>query len=250
MNINLFVVSILIEFIVFETVRVESTDEICYRSSYGRGAGVPLSSCGDGYERDGALCYPTCETDYTGAGPVCWEDCREGYDNHGATCFINAHIYGKGCCCGAFSPDCCKVCPDGYVDDGCTCRKNVEVYFKKSYGRGPGIAMSCKSDEENNGGLCYNPCGNGYSGKGPICWSNCDETFSYSCGEVFCAVSTTACTAELAKLTAAGLGIATAAGIATIGKDISLLLSGVGVVGSIFGLTSGLVVPRCNITTS
>lgn len=73
-------------------VRIECT--FCYKASYGRGAGSPLSRCADDNEKNGALCYPLCKSGYTGAGPVCWEDCREGYDNHGATCctYIKRHF--------------------------------------------------------------------------------------------------------------------------------------------------------------
>jgi hypothetical protein len=61
---------------------------VCYKKSYGRGVGVPLSTCNNELVRDGALCYPKCESGYTAAGPVCWEDCEEGFDNHGASCCI------------------------------------------------------------------------------------------------------------------------------------------------------------------
>ena len=79
--------SILIELVAFAN-KVNAANSICYKQSYGRGAGVPLSTCRDEYynQRDGALCYPECKDGYTGCGPICWEDCRPGYDNHGATC--------------------------------------------------------------------------------------------------------------------------------------------------------------------
>jgi hypothetical protein len=171
MSVKLLLLSILIKLIEFSN-KVNANNSICYKQSYGRGVGVPLSTCSDKYyvERDGALCYPKCKTGYTGCGPVCWEDCRPGYDNHGATCcifinffnniwifiefvfesfkVINADIYGKGCCCTSFNPSCCGICRSGYVDDGCTCRKNVALYFKDSYGRTAGIPMNCKDEEE------------------------------------------------------------------------------------------------------
>jgi len=87
--------------------------------------------------------------------------------------------------------------------------------------------------------LCYTPCNDGYSGNGPICWSDCPSNYPYSCGEVFCAVTSRECTSELAinfKLFKA--------------TDLSLFFSGVGFVGSIFGLTSGLVVPQCSLNTT
>ena len=46
----------------------------CTKDSYGRTAGTPLHACKDGYEKDGALCYPLCKTKFKGVGPVCWEE--------------------------------------------------------------------------------------------------------------------------------------------------------------------------------
>ena len=66
--------------------------------------------------------------------------------------------------------------------------------WKNSYGRGVGsrqlvkyscplhineifslnlfvaIPDSCPSGQENNAGLCYQLCPNGYTGYGPVCW--------------------------------------------------------------------------------
>lgn len=79
-------------FLILIVFLVKQLECICYKKSYGRGVGEPLSRCESGYERNGALCYPNCKDGYTGAGPVCWKDCDDGYDNHGATCcnyFLN-----------------------------------------------------------------------------------------------------------------------------------------------------------------
>jgi hypothetical protein len=46
----------------------------CTKGSYGRTAGTPLHACPEGYEKDGALCYPLCKPKYKGVGPVCWEE--------------------------------------------------------------------------------------------------------------------------------------------------------------------------------
>lgn len=46
----------------------------CQKSSYGRGAGVPLG-CSKDQEYDTGLCYPPCRQTYTGIGPVCWGQC-------------------------------------------------------------------------------------------------------------------------------------------------------------------------------
>jgi hypothetical protein len=56
------------------------------KGSYGRGGGEALSSCPEGSERNGALCYPKCASSHYGNGPVCWERCPQGYTDDGATC--------------------------------------------------------------------------------------------------------------------------------------------------------------------
>ena len=44
----------------------------CWKKASGRTAGEPLSSCPEGSEKDGAICYPPCKEGYSGVGPVCW----------------------------------------------------------------------------------------------------------------------------------------------------------------------------------
>lgn len=38
-----------------------------------RPTGRPLTSCADGQEKDGGLCYPRCLPGFRGEGPVCWK---------------------------------------------------------------------------------------------------------------------------------------------------------------------------------
>ncbi|NJP10556.1 MAG: hypothetical protein HC866_14640 [Leptolyngbyaceae cyanobacterium RU_5_1] len=78
------------------------------KKTYGRGVGKPISTCANGQEKNGALCYPACKPGYSGVGPVCW-----------------------------------KSCPDGFKDDGAVCRKDAHIFAKESYGRGVGIIPSC-----------------------------------------------------------------------------------------------------------
>jgi hypothetical protein len=47
---------------------------VCWKDSYGRGAGEPMS-CTSAQEYDSGLCYPACPSGWTGSGPLCWEDC-------------------------------------------------------------------------------------------------------------------------------------------------------------------------------
>ncbi len=90
--------------------------ESCWKGSYGRGVGKPISTCRDPLEKSGLLCYPKCRDGYKGVGPVCWGT------------------------------------------------------FPKSYGRGFGKVLDCKSDEVYDAGLCYKDCRDNYSGVGPVCW--------------------------------------------------------------------------------
>ncbi len=77
------------------------------KNTYGRGAGVPVSACPAGMERNGALCYPKCRVGFSGAGPVCFQ-----------------------------------ICPAGYKDDGALCRKDAIIFAKASYGRGAGTVLN------------------------------------------------------------------------------------------------------------
>ena len=184
-----------------------SRQQYCYRQSFGRGVGVPLSTCTPGQEKDGALCYPNCNAGYDGVGPVCWQNCPSGFRNDGAFC-AKPGPYGRG---GgypwkfgdkAFSLDgargrCAKANPQG-------CEKSGEIIYpkckdgyhavgsnicspncingmtdigvscsKKSYGRGAGVPMKCAAGQQEDAGLCYTPCKAGFHGVGPVCWQNC-----------------------------------------------------------------------------
>jgi hypothetical protein len=57
----------------------------CAKTSYGRGAGKPMS-CKPDQQFDAALCYNHCKSGYKGIGPVCWGSCPSGFKNCGALC--------------------------------------------------------------------------------------------------------------------------------------------------------------------
>ena len=68
-------------------VQVGAKIPYCYKQSSPRGAGVPLSTCPEGTEKNGLLCYPQCREGFTGNGPVCWQtECPEGFNDIGAFC--------------------------------------------------------------------------------------------------------------------------------------------------------------------
>jgi len=50
-------------------------------------------------------------------------------------------------------------------------------WIGKSYGRGVGTPgkLVCGSGEDEDGGLCYKPCRDGYKGVGPVCWLEKDS---------------------------------------------------------------------------
>ena len=163
-------------------------------------------TCSGNQEYDTGLCYPPCNSGYDGVGPVCWRYCPSDYTDDGATCRKDAHIigkdsYGRGVgtippefsagSCGAneeldaglcyqtcdegytgVGPVCWESsCPEGYTDDGATCRLDVHIFGKESYGRGVGVPIhTCAAGMEEDAGLCYTPCEDGYSGVGPVCW--------------------------------------------------------------------------------
>ncbi len=118
--------------------------EGCWKFSYGRGVGKPISTCAAGLEESGLLCYPPCKEGYKGIGPVCY-----GTDSH------------------------------------------------KEYGRGAGVPLVCKPDEDEDSALCYDHCNGNYNGVGPVCWGRCPTTGNvHPCG-MLCTTSTDECTTEV-----------------------------------------------------
>jgi hypothetical protein len=196
---------------------------MCWLDSYGRGVGRPVSQCDPNLEKDGLLCYPKCQPGYVGVGPVCWQTCPNGFPDHGAFCAKPAP-YGRGagyaiwdqgkcqtnsasgqceknglmwyptCKSGFHSAGCCICSPNcihGQVDIGVSCAK-------KSYGRGAGIPMKCKSEEFPDAGLCYNQCQQGYKGIGPVCWNKCPDGLE-ACG-LLCVESHSQCTQQVVTI--------------------------------------------------
>jgi len=50
---------------------------------------------------------------------------------------------------------------------------NANCYLNAT-GRGVGVPIStCPQGMQEDAGLCYVPCKDGYSGVGPVCWQNC-----------------------------------------------------------------------------
>jgi hypothetical protein len=192
-----------------------SRQPYCYRESYGRGVGVPLSTCRPDQSKSGLLCYPPCKDRYHGVGPVCWEECPSGYVDTGALCHINKALmvepswscqHRKWGICWWYGPD----CPSGYTNIGVACALNTPSVpagykgltgldiMKGSYGRGVGTPMICKPGQDEDAGLCYTPCKAGFHGIGPVCWQSCPSGLT-ACG-AGCANSVTSCVSDTASM--------------------------------------------------
>lgn len=104
--------------------------------------------CNGNDDREALLCYPQCRSGYSGKGPVCWS---------------NESEYRRRCWGGTVNPiQCAPIrCEPIFNKGGCGCiKKNL---FDRQF---------CRPDEEMNAALCYRRCNPGYTGIGPVCWSN------------------------------------------------------------------------------
>ena len=226
----------------------------CWRHSYGRGVGVPVSACPKGQEKDAWLCYPTCEDigkeGWKGVGPVCWQGCPSDFRDDGAYCF-KPKAYGRGVGFPwkvgdkAFSLKNAKIRCERKHGEG-QCEKSGAIYYpkckpeyraigccvcsprcppgmtdigiscqKQSKGRGVGKPMKCKEGQAYDAGLCYTPCRDNYHGVGPVCWQNCPDTQPVNCG-AGCAQRSGQCAEKTVAQVLAPLEIAVNVALAVI----------------------------------
>lgn len=209
----------------------KANQPFCWRNSYGRGVGVPVSTCPEGQEKDAWLCYPSCESKgkkgWKGVGPVCWQPCPAGFRDDGMYCF-KPKPYGRGVgfpwkfgdppfnlrnakkrCerkhgkgkCEKWGAIYYPKCRSGYRNVGCcVCSPrcpsgmtDIGISCQKgSKGRGVGKPMHCKGSQEYDAGLCYKRCENNYHGVGPVCWQDCPDTQAHGCG-AGCAADSSQC---------------------------------------------------------
>jgi hypothetical protein len=162
------------------------TFNVCWRDTYFRGQGSIPDHCNDGSELSGPLCFPKCQTNYSGAGPVCLENCPPNFNDLGLVCNFPRDSYFP--CpwydiCGITVAKGCFNCSAGYNKEGCACVRPGKTIKKKSYGRGPGSTPKCSPDLDDDGGVCYPKCKEGYEGTGPICWQSGsgNGTFEFQC---------------------------------------------------------------------
>ncbi len=232
----------------------DSRQEYCYRQTYGRGVGAPVSTCREDEDKNGALCYPKCREGFHGVGPVCWEGCPDGYTDTGALCTRPAateHLTVKLSNCSegfentllsCFNPHnwktrpishsdcdpglhkekleayCYSDCRPGFANTGVSCYRGPDTIAKKTYGRTAGTPMHCKPGTDNDAALCYPYCREGFHGVGPVCWERCPSGRT-DCG-AGCATSTKACAMDTASMVVAPVMLAW--NIATFGSTSEL----------------------------
>ena len=75
--------------------------------------------------------------------------------------------------CGLTLAKGCSVCPSGFTNDGCTCRRDAHIFSKQSYYRGAGSPLQCSAALDEDAGLCYAHCANGYDSAATTCYGPC-----------------------------------------------------------------------------
>ena len=224
----------------------------CWKQTYGRGVGKPISACHSNKEKIGALCYNKCPPGFSRQGTFdCQQECLPGWRDDGLFCRLPEygrgagypwkfgdplndhgmyrrceHDWGKGNC-EKYGAVVYPKCRPGYHNAGCCiCRPHTPNCAALGY-ESPGIGLSCpvkiiggdptplvcRSGLEEDAALCYTPCRTGFKGIGPVCWQVCD-TGETNCGAA-CAKDQVACGTTILNEVIAPLVIA--ANVATFG---------------------------------
>ena len=222
----------------------------CWKQSYTRGIGTPLTKCPLNKEKDGALCYNKCERNYYGVGALCVQTCPSDYNDYGLLCY-RSHISQHKTCTNR-SIQSCKPCENGFTNDGFFCVKESDFFFKKSYLRDAGQPMNCAEGEEKSSGLCYQKCKQSYIGNGPVCWIDCkDNQYAYDCG-VLCVNNPRQCAQFGTGASAAGLGLL--GPLLVVPEDIqgsvyaSIMTGLIAGAGGALGFASVLIYVSCEIS--
>lgn len=179
-----------------------SEKEYCWRDTHTRGVGRIPAGCAPGRERIGLLCYTECPAGMTRKGFDCHSVCPEGMRDDGLFCRRSEYGRGVGHTKKACrrnnndDPNACEryaglwypKCREGYRNVGCCiCRPHkpdceakglgprLDLSCAKKLKLGDPVTGVCRAGEEKQGGLCYKPCREGYSGVGPVCWGKAPE---------------------------------------------------------------------------
>lgn len=183
--------------------------KFCWKDSYGRGVGAPLSAC-PGKDKIGLLCYTKCPAGYARNGFDCHQICPDNFNDQwlfcrlaeygrgggypwqfgdplfrsdgqwgrcqrdygGGNCEMNGLIVYPKCKRGYYAFGCCICRPYDFkcIDYGFT-GKQVDLSCPKGIIIGDPTPMKCQTGLEEQAGLCYKPCNKGYRGIGPVCWA-------------------------------------------------------------------------------
>ena len=186
---------------------------ICWKNTHDRGVGVPISACADPShpDKDAGLCYKACETatpSFYGIGPVCWQHCKPGF-----------------------------------VDEGALCRKDgsIYTYAKKSYGRGVGKPLTCKSTQQYDAALCYPFCPANMTGVGPVCWADCGSTPDTISEGAICCKNGTICSQKVRDMVL-GVPLAVMEALLSGGNVTRIEQSVIAALEAVVGF----VMPKCN----
>jgi hypothetical protein len=226
----------------------------CWKNSYGRGVGVPLSTCASDKDKIGLLCYSKCGDGFERSGFDCHQKCPSGFDDQGLFC--RKSEYGRGAgypwkfgdplnskkqysrCEKAHGDDNCEKwgavvypkCKDGYSAFGCCiCRpksfdcddygfkkdSQLDLSCAKTIKIGDPKPMGCAEGQDKQAGLCYTKCKEDYRGVGPVCWASSPSGW-VNCG-MGAATTTLVCTSTtFGQVTSVGM---VAINIATFGAS-------------------------------
>ena len=196
----------------------QTSNEFCWKDSYGRGVGTVPKACKSNQDRIGLLCYNKCPRGQKRFGFDCHSVCPSGMRDDGLFC--RKAEYGRGAgypwkfgdalndrgmfkrCerkhgkrkCEKWGAVVYPKCKKGYKPFGCCiCRPSVPNC--KKLGLKPGIDLSCAKvvnvvgpqtgicgrGQQKDAGLCYKNCRSGYTGVGPVCWNKSPKGF-VDCG--------------------------------------------------------------------
>jgi len=193
----------------------EAAVEFCWKDSYGRGVGTIPDQCPE-KDKVGLLCYDKCPDGYTRVGLDCHSVCPDGWRDDGLFCRMAEYGRGSGYAwwwgdsfnldaaydrCKADHASCEKwgqmyypSCAPGYYAAGCCiCRPSdvnceehglggrVDLSCAKKVIVGNPTLTSCAANLEEDAGLCYTQCRDGFNGHGPVCWAH-TPTGMVGCG--------------------------------------------------------------------
>ena len=214
---------------------------MCWKLTYGRGGGVPISVCGPNEERGagGGICYPHCRTGWIGNADRCLGPCPEGYvlvgdPGDARVChraaktlprlFLKGEVMLLPCTTGDYHVGTCyrdrcpqgtvrqgpvcklESCPAGYVATVAECIVPMDTMERPWESRGAGTPLKCSQDLQLSGALCYPKCSPGYAGVGPVCWMGCTGAYGVECG-AGCATDAAACTNSIMKMITAPIEV-------------------------------------------